>query len=403
MLLLFVYILFALGTSFICSVLEAVLLSVSVYQLMPLAEAGNTGARKMIELKRDRADDAITSILVLNTIAHTIGATLAGAQAAEVFGSQWVGVFSGVLTLLILVGTEIIPKTAGHTYALQLSGIAASTITWMIRLLTPIVAASRLLTRLISGHSEEGRVSRQQLSAIIAAARQQGVLDRGEWKQLANMLTLEEVQVADTMTPRTVVFMLPASTTVGELTRHEAANSFSRIPIFDKNIDDVIGYIFVREVFHAVATGLSVETPLREVMREVTFVSGKVSVREVLEQLLERREPMAIVHDEFGGTAGLVSMEDLLETILGEEIHDEEGFNALDLRELATTRRNARLKALRENGRVIEKTEDEDEAADAPAPEEAAAAPEEAAAALEDKAAAPEKREEVVEQTPSEE
>ena len=145
MILLLLYIFFALGTSFVCSVLEAVLLSVSVYQLMPLAEAGNSGAQRMIALKRERADDAITSILVLNTIAHTIGATLAGAQAAEVFGSNWVGVFSAVLTVLILVGTEIIPKTAGHTYALELSGIAASTITWMIRLLTPMVAASRLI------------------------------------------------------------------------------------------------------------------------------------------------------------------------------------------------------------------------------------------------------------------
>ena len=175
------------------------------------------------------------------------------------------------------------------------------------------------------------------------------------------MLTLEQVRVADTMTPRTVAVMLPADTTVSELTRHEAANSFSRIPVFDKDIDDVIGYVFVREVFHAVTNGLSGDTKLREVMRDVTFVSGTVSVREVLEQLLERREPLAIVHGEFGGTAGLVTIEDLVETILGEEIHDEEGYTALDLRELAIKRRNDRLSKLREIGRVIEKAEREDE------------------------------------------
>lgn len=359
MILLLLYIFFALGTSFVCSVLEAVLLSVSVYQLMPLAESGNTGAQRMIALKRERADDAITSILVLNTIAHTIGATLAGAQAAEVFGSNWVGVFSGVLTVLILVGTEIIPKTAGHTYALELSGISSSIILMMIRLLTPVVAASRLITRMISGDSEEGRVSRPQLSAIIAAARQQGVLDNGEWKQLGNLLTLEQVQVRDTMTPRTVAVMLPASTTLAELTHHEAATAFSRIPLYGENTDDVVGYIFVREVFLALARGLAPETTVREVMRDLAFVSGEVSVRDVLEQLLERHEPMAIVHDEFGGTAGLVTIEDLLEAILGEEILDDEGFNALDLRALAVKRRDKRLDELRKRGRVIEEPNEE--------------------------------------------
>ena len=174
-----------------------------------------------------------------------------------------------------------------------------------------------------------------------------------------NLLTLEEVQVRDTMTPRTVAVMLPAKTTVAELTNHEAAAAFSRVPLYGENIDDVVGYIFVREVFHKLARGLAPETTLREVMRDLAFVSGEVSVREVLEQLLERHEPMAIVHDQFGGTAGLVTIEDLLEAILGEEILDDEGFNALDLRTLAVTRRDKRLDELRKRGRVIEEPNEE--------------------------------------------
>ena len=216
----------------------------------------------------------------------------------------------------------------------------------MIFLLKPIVVVSRLLTRLISSHSEEG--SRQQLSAMIATARQQGVLDQDEWKQLANLLTLEELLVSETMVPRTVVRMLPAETTVAGLIEHEASAHFSRIPLYEGSADEVIGYVFVREVLRGAAQGLSVETPLRELKRDLAHVAESTPARQVLDQLLERQEPMAVVQDAYGGTSGIVCMEDLLEAILGEPIHSSEGGQAVDLRALALQHRDRRLETLRQ-------------------------------------------------------
>lgn len=341
--LLAVYVSLALGTSFLCSVLEAALLSTRELELRGLAAEGDTAAQRLLDIKQNRVDDAISAILTLNTIAHTVGSTMAGAQAAIVFGDAWLGVFSGVLTLLVLVVTEIIPKTLGTVYAIRLVGFVGITIKVLMFGLTPILFFTRMLTRLFTAGSHEAQVSRGEVAALIAIAARQGTLAKSESNALSNLLRLDEIRVTDVMTPRTVARMLPSTSTVEDFLASEQHRAFSRIPLFDDARDNVQGYVIVREVLAAAARGAGASTPMREHMRPVNVVDDKTSVATLLEKLLGWREHMAIVVDEFGGMEGLITLEDVLETLLGREILDELDTVA-DLRQLAVDLRDRRLK-----------------------------------------------------------
>jgi CBS domain containing-hemolysin-like protein len=343
--LLILYISLALGFSFLCSVLEAVLLSVSVFELVPRADKGDAGAQAMIQLKEERLDDGITSILVLNTIAHTVGATMAGAQAAKVFGSGAVGIFSALLTLAILIGTEVVPKTIGANFSVRLAGPAARIISFLSKALRPVLFFTGFLTRLLA-NKEEAPLSRAELAAFLAAARKQGALKRQQWRIFDNMLRFEEIRVQDVMTPRTVVAMLPVDATLNALLEHTDAEPFSRIPLFDGARDHVVGYVLLRDALKAIAEGTDRSSGLRELMREVAHVSESTSLAEALQGFLERKEPMAMALDEFGGVSGLVTLEDVLETILGEEILDEHD-RVPDLRAKALQLRDRRLERMR--------------------------------------------------------
>ncbi len=351
MTLLVLYVSLALGFSFLCSVLEAVLLSVSVFELTPRAEGGDGGAKAMIRLKETRLDEGITSILVLNTIAHTVGATMAGAQAAKVFGSDAVGVFSALLTLAILVGTEVVPKTLGANFAARLAGPAARTIALLATLLKPVLFFTGFLTRLLA-NKEEAPLSRAELAAFLAAARREGALQRDQWRIFDNMLRFEEIRVEDVMTPRTVVAMCPADTTIEGLLADPAAEPHSRIPVYEGARDHVVGYVLKRDVLEILAEQGDRKMPLRSLMREVSHVSESTSLAEALRGFLDRREPMAMALDEFGGVSGLLTLEDVLETILGQEILDEAD-RVPDLRATALKLRDRRLERMRSRQSLV--------------------------------------------------
>ncbi|WP_373047923.1 CNNM domain-containing protein [Vulgatibacter sp.] len=345
MLLLLLYVGIALSVSFLCSLLEASFLSVQMGELLARKQAGDVAAEQMLELKEHRLDDSIGAILTLNTIAHTIGAALAGAQAARVFGSNWVGAFSAVLTLAILLFTEIIPKTLGTTHAAGLVRFTGTTIRFLAWLLAPVLFVTGWLTRLFA-RGTELRVSRREIGALVDVAAEQGSLEPEESKVIANVLRNREVLVADVMTPRVVVKMHPAHTTVDELLEDPEALTFSRIPIWEDSTDRVIGYVLQREVLEAVARGSSRERPLRDFLREPFHLPEIVSVESALRAFLGRREQLAIVTDEFGGVSGVVTLEDLVETILGAELVDELDSEA-DLRAAAVRLRDERLKRMR--------------------------------------------------------
>lgn len=343
--LLILYVSLALGISFLCSVLEAALLSTRDMELSRRAEDGDASAKRLLAIRRDRVDDAISAILTLNTIAHTVGATMAGAQAAVVFGDEMVGVFSGVLTFLVLVVTEIIPKTLGTVYASRLVGFVGLTISVMMKVLFPILFFTRFLTRLFTKHSHEVKISRREVLSLIAMAKRQGTIEDEVTSALSNVLQLDEIRVGDVMTPRTVTKMLPVEATVKDLIESDEHRMFSRIPLYRDTRDQVEGYVLVREVVTEAARAGDSSLKLADHMRPMRAVTVDMHVSALLERLLEWREHAAIVIDEFGGMQGMVTLEDVLETILGREILDELDTVA-DLRQLAKElrdRRTARL------------------------------------------------------------
>jgi len=336
---------FALGISFCCSLLEAALLSARMASLSERRSHGSRGAGLLLDIKQHRIDDAISAILTLNTVANTLGATLAGAEAADVFGSAWVGVFSGVLTLLILILSEIIPKTLGAVYAGPLSPAVGWSLHLLTRLMWPVLFVSRGITRLLTRGRRVG-FSRGELSAVIAVATREGVITTDESRLIDNLLRFERIRVEDVMTPRTVAFMLPADSTVAELMAEPEAEVFSRIPLYRGDRDGVIGYVLQRDVLRAAARDCDPATPLERFVRPVPFIPEIISVGQALRQILERREPIAMVTDEHGGIAGLVTLEDLTETILGAEIVDESD-RVADLRKAALRLRDARVERVR--------------------------------------------------------
>ncbi len=237
MFLLTIYVSVAIGVSFICSVLEAVLLSISPSYIAQLRQQGHPAADSLAKLKTD-IDRPLASILTLNTIAHTIGAATAGAQAAVVFGSEWLGVFSGVLTLGILVLSEIVPKTIGATYWRQLAPMAATTLRWMVWALTPFVWFSEQITkRLARGH--EAPKMRDELSAMAILARESGEFAEGESKMLNNLLGIQDVPVTQVMTPRPVVFRVDAEMTINEFLEKHKETPFSRPLVYSQSNDNI--------------------------------------------------------------------------------------------------------------------------------------------------------------------
>lgn len=335
--LLIFYLLLALLVSFTCSVLESVLLTTPMSYLRMREEEGSKGATRMIQVKSN-LDDALAAILTLNTIAHTVGAAGVGVQSAVVFGSEFAGWTSAILTVLILVFSEIIPKSLGANYWRQLSGISGGIIQVTTLITYPLVKLSSLITRAFKGKGGESTTSREEVSALMGIAAEEGVLKESENKLFQNILHLREVRTEQVMTPRTVVVMADEETTLRDLvTESPAYKRFSRIPVYtDGNPDLVSGYIFMQQVYEKLAEDKD-EMRLKEIKREITVVPENRALLSVWDELLGRKEHIALVIDEYGGMAGIVTMEDVVETLLGVEIVDEKDI-ATDMQELARQR-----------------------------------------------------------------
>ncbi len=345
MTLLLLYVFGALSISFLCSVLEAAVLSIRGYQLAARKEAGDKAAALLLDIKEHRIDDAISAILTLNTIAHTIGAGMAGAQAERVFGKAWVGVFVLVLTLLVLLFTEIIPKTLGTLNAHRMVGFVGRTLTILMRLLRPALVVTKALTGLLS-HGAKNPVSKNDLRALVAMAGTAGTIHERETRLLYNILGFGAVTVEDVMTPRTVVKMLPDDGTIADLLDDAEAVQFSRLPLRLESKDEVTGYVLKQDVLRAVVDGARRDDPLVKFRRPVRYVPENASVRQALDQFLEGGEHLTLAVDEYGGVAGLLTLEDVLETLLGAEIVDELD-EVDDLRKRAAELRDRRLQRIR--------------------------------------------------------
>ncbi|PSQ93756.1 MAG: hemolysin [Bacteroidetes bacterium SW_4_67_19] len=324
--LLVLYVLLALGFSFLCSILEATLLSVTPSYVAALEQEGHLVAERLSEYKED-IDRPLAAILSLNTIAHTVGATGAGAQAAKAIpggeGEVAVAITSGVLTLLILVVSEIIPKTLGAVYWRQLAPVMTPVLTVIIWTMWPLVKLSQGITYLLArGKKDEASVSREEFTAMAELGKKEGVFEEEESRILKNLFRFSSLRVKDIMTPRTVIKALPEGQTVAEVVDNHDEFQFSRIPVYTEDRDDITGYILKDEILLKAAQEEDA-LALHDLKREIQGMPETLPLPEAFEQLVDSYEHIALVVDEYGGTAGIVTMEDIVETLLGMEIVDE--------------------------------------------------------------------------------
>ncbi|BBD08374.1 hemolysin family protein [Desulfovibrio ferrophilus] len=326
----------AVGISAFCSVTEAVLYSVPWSRIEQLRESGRKSGNILYTLRSD-VEKPIAAILSLNTIANTAGAAIAGAAAARVFGQESMGIFAAAFTVLILVFSEIMPKTIGVLYARNLAPVLASPLMGLIWILSPIIWVLGLMSGMVRRTSGP-KHTEADISALASLTRRSGVLKPFEEACIKGILALDEKIVRDIMTPRTVVFSLPAEEIVGNTRAEKSVWPYSRVPVYeDGNPEDIVGVVYRRQVLQALAEDKD-DLRVSELMKPVKFVLDSLPLDKMLIGFLESRIHIAVVLDEWGGVAGVVSLEDVLEELLGKEIVDETD-EVVDTRALARTQR----------------------------------------------------------------
>ncbi len=321
MILLLFYLFLALFVSFLCSIMEAVLLSTPQSFLIAENEKGNAWAKVFVDFKTN-IDKPLSAILSLNTVAHTIGAAGVGAQAINVFGEASFGIVSAILTFLILVISEIIPKTIGARYWRNLAKISSKIIQGMIIITYPLVVMSAVITKLISKKKQDQTTSREEIAVLTNIGADEGVFSNKEHKIIQNLLKLKNVKVSEIMTPRVVVAVADEKLDLKDFLKNKDYLKFSRIPIYSKNDEYITGYVFRQKVFEKLAEDQH-KLKLKDIKREIVMVPNTIVLFTLWEKLLEKKEHIALIVDEYGGIDGIVTMEDIIETLLGLEIVDE--------------------------------------------------------------------------------
>ena len=331
--------------SFLCSVLESVLMSTPLSYITMREDEGSKGASLFKRYKQDNAR-AIAAILSLNTIANTIGAAGVGRQATLVFGSQWFGVVSAVTTVLILVFSEIIPKTIGTSQWRRLMVPTAYIIRVLIFVLYPVVLLVEGLTKLIASKDDEAAVSREEVAAMADMGEDEGVIDEDENKIIQNVIKLNDVKAYDVMTPRVVAAIAPESMTLREFYRQDDCSHFSRIPVFADDEDFITGYILRSEALEELAEDHFNKT-LGDIKRTIPLFNEEMSVADIWDSLLKHKEQIGGIIDEYGAFQGIITLEDIIETIFGLEIIDEND-EVTDMQQYARERWQQRQRRFKE-------------------------------------------------------
>ncbi|HHC79659.1 MAG TPA: HlyC/CorC family transporter [Flavobacteriia bacterium] len=335
--------------SFLCSILEAVLLSVTPTFLNVKKKEGKAFATTLEKLKKD-VDRPLIAILTLNTIAHTVGAILVGKQAEKLYGNgdnYGVFIISALMTFLILVASEIIPKTIGATYWKQLANFTSKVLIILIFPLkwTGILWLLQLATKLIGNKGHHGSVlSREDFHVMTDIAHEEGVFEEAESKVIKNLLNFKKIQVKDIMTPRTVLKIASEDQNIKDFFDENKNLRFSRIPIYKDNTDNITGYILKDDVYKDLAEGKDTKT-LADLKRKILVVHRNVPIPNLFEKLIQEKEHISLVVDEYGSISGLVTMEDVIETLLGLEIMDESDTDS-DMQQLARKNWEKRAKRM---------------------------------------------------------
>ena len=331
------YFLTALFVSFLCSLLESVLLSLSIAHVSVIEKEGGSSGKLMAELK-ENINKPLAAILTVNTIANTIGAAGVGAQTLLIFGNEWVAISSGILTLCILIFSEIIPKTIGAIYSKSLVPFTAYTIRILMFIAWPFVILSETMSQFIhkGENGGESKASREELLAMAEISEDEGSIDEQEGDIIENLMKLDDMPVEDIMTPRSVIFALKEGDTVGTVVEEHSPIAFSRIPIYEKDLDNIVGIVNRYDLVNKQAED-KFNVVMNQIMKPIESVLEKSSVSDVLDLFVKRRQQMFLVKDEFGTTTGLITLEDAIETLLGVEIVDEHD-HVVDMRKLATAK-----------------------------------------------------------------
>ncbi|MBK8503748.1 MAG: HlyC/CorC family transporter [Saprospiraceae bacterium] len=339
--------------SFLCSIWEAVLLSVNTSYIKRKVQEGHEAGPLLEGYKKD-IDKPLSAILTLNTIAHTVGAIGVGAQAGKIFGDNnlsfgglavgYESIIAALMTLAILILSEIIPKTIGANKWKSLAPFTARSVKWLIRFLWPFVWLSQRITRGLKRDKDKSVLSRADITALTHVGEETGALHRKESSIIRNLLRLRELTVRDIMTPRTVILTVPESMTCGAFYLQLGATPHSRIPVFSDKEDNITGMVLKDTILAQVASDHH-DALLSSIRIPINFLEDSLPLPEVMEKLSKQRAHLAMVVDTYGSIAGLVTMEDVMETLLGIEIMDESDTVA-DLQKLARAEWQKRAKAL---------------------------------------------------------
>lgn len=325
MTLLVVYGVLSICFSFLCSILEAVLLSVTPTFITVRMNEGKSYAKTLKKLK-EKIDEPLITILTINTIAHTVGAILVGVEAEKTFGSgnNSVGIVSAIMTFLILILSEIIPKSIGANYWKSLANFSTKAIMLLMFPLkyTGILWLLKFTTRIVGKNSHHGNISREDFHAMADIAHEEGVFQESESLVIKNIIDFKNMAVKDIMTPRTVLKTAPEQMKIRDFYDKNPKLKFSRVPIFKDGSDDISGYFLKDELFESIINGDG-DKELKSISREIVVTDRETPIKNLFDQLIEKQEHIALVVDEFGTVSGIVSQEDIIETLLGFEIVDE--------------------------------------------------------------------------------
>ena len=340
--LLITFLLLAVGVSFLCSLLESVLMTTTLSYITMREEEGYAPATLMKRYKAE-TEKPLAAILSLNTIANTIGSAGVGAQATVVFGSEWFGVVSIIVTLIILVFAEIVPKTIGTTYWKSLMGFCAGVIRILIFVMYPFVILIQFITRLFKTDDAEATVSREEVLAMVNVGEEEGVIEKDENKMISNMMRLDSIKAADVMTPRVVAKIAPEDMTLKDYYDSDEYDHFSRIPVYNTNAPEYItGYILRDDALEDLAED-HFSVTLGSIKRPIPSFDENKSLSDIFDAMLKQKSQIALIIDEYGCFQGILTLEDIIETIFGLEIIDESD-EFVDMQQYARERWQQRQK-----------------------------------------------------------
>jgi CBS domain containing-hemolysin-like protein len=325
-----------LSVSFVCSLMEALILSTTVSEVEAL-KRDHPRKGELLENLKLRIEETISTILTLNTIANTLGSVMVGGLALKLFGDAWLGIFSAVMTVSILIFSEVIPKNIGVAYRKGLQPRIARPLTAMVKLLRPITYLCNLIVRLfMPATTANAHASGDEIILLAQRGAKDGSLTASESNIIANALQLDDVRVRKIMTPRTVVTALRRSSNIGEVFSKHPNIPFARIPVYGRNLDDIVGLVRRRDLLKAKANDLDHDL-VEKHMQEIHFIPETATVANALQHFLKTQQQLLVVVDEFGSVSGVITMEDVFEQLIGREIFEKDDL-AVDMRALAQSR-----------------------------------------------------------------